>query len=616
MPSESDLKKFSLIQSFKGYRNKRDVCREEQGVAISGSQNIIMIDGEKIGVRPGFSYVGGRSTNRYGIEAGGSWKTSSGDQIMWRASNNTTNAVIEILIGASWEVLDQSLTNAKFRTVTYWDATNTQDLLLLVNGNSNIYSWSGGITTFASSTLNTITKQGTSTWAEERFLTGTKSIRVKDDSGTWREFQYTGGDTTTTLTGVTPDPTAFTITAGNSVTQKIETSANQPSANAKNDFIATYLNHLFVFSETERIVLMSKLNNFDDFSAPTSPRLPGEAATFTLDEEPKGAAIAPLGKSIYIFTRNYRYAFTFADSADLTKQTFNIDPTYAPLGGCTNSLAVSNIKNFITLITNEPTFDTLGNLQNMEGLQTSSLSDDIKNYFDVAEVDEASSSYYKNNSYVSIKSSSDYGSNNNILVRNLQNGYWETPWTLPSLNTFEHEGEIYANDPSTQNTYKLLDGYNDGQDGDTLGAPISAKWFSKHDNFGLPFNQKEFDIMWIDGYITPSTQLDIILTYDFGSYYQKFSLLGTNTDTGIVLVSTSGGLGYFSLGSRSLGGRGETLSSTGLRRFRGFITVPVRAFYELQTSIQSSGVNFRWEVLSFGFNLRMLISENNNLKIN
>jgi hypothetical protein len=120
--------------------------------------------------------------------------------------------------------------------------------------------------------------------------------------------------------------------------------------------------------------------------------------------------------------------------------------------------------------------------------------------------------------------------------------------------------------------------------------------------------------MWVDGYITPSTELDFILTYDFGSYYQKFTLKGTQT--GIILVSTGGGLGYYSLGSRSLGGRGETLSGTGLQRFRGFISIPARAFYELQFSVQSNGVNYRWELCNIGFNIRQIASQNNNIKIN
>jgi hypothetical protein len=615
MPREEALKSFTITDRFLGYKEKRDVTKEDRGVAISGSQNCIIVDGEKVGVRPGFEYVGGRSTDRYGIQGGGSWKTSSGEQIMWRSYFNDTNGVIEILYYGAWEVLNNSFSGGKFRSTTFWDNTELTDWLILVNGTSNIYAWSGATATFASATVNTLTLEGTTTWGEKRWLaSGTRGGRVKDSGGVWREFTYTGGEGTTTLTGVSVDLTAFTIPVGAPIFQSIRTTTNTPSSTAKNDFVIQYLQHLFVFNETSRIVLASEVNDYTDFSAPGSPRAPGDSITLTLDETPTGSAVAPTGSSLYIQTRNYYYQFAFKDSSDLVYQSFDINPTYIPNGGATNNLAISNIKNYITMITNEPTFDLLGNILNVEGIRSDAISDDIKNYMDGAVVDEASSGYYKNASYLSLKSSNNFGSNNNILVRDLQRGHWETPWTIPTLNTFEHEGSLYAHDPALRNTFKLLQGYSDGKDGTTEGAPISAKWYSPWDDFGLPFNQKEFDVMWIDGYITPSTKLYIYLSYDFGAYTQKLSLLGTNED--VILQNTGGGLGYYSLGSRSLGGRGQTLSETGLRRFRGFVTVPARAFYELQTSLQSNGVNHRWEAVEYGFNIRKIISENNNLKFN
>ena len=612
---EDSLKAFTITDSFLGFKDKRDVTKETRGVAVDGSQNCIIVDGEKIGVRPGFEYVGGRSTDRYGIQGGGSWKPSSGDQIMWRSYFNDTNGIIEVYFDDSWETLDEGMDNGKFRTTTYWDTTESIDLLIMVEGTADIMAWSGATATFASATANTLTLEGTDTWGEKRWLgTGTRGGRVKDDTGVWREFEYTGGEGTTTLTGVTVDLTAFAITAGNPILQSLRVTADTPSATAKNNFVGVYKQHLFCFNEENRIILASILNDYTDFTAASSPRLPGESISLTIDEVPTAWAVAPTGSSLYIQTLNYYYQFTFADSADLTKQGYDLEPTYMPNGGASNNLAISNIKNYITMITSEPTFDTLGNVLNVEGIRSTSLSDDIKKYMDDSEVDESAAGYYKNNSYLSIKSSDDFGSNNNILIRNLQKNYWETPWTLPSLLTFEHNGVLYAHDPSQKNTFKLLQGYSDGKNGIVEGAPISAKWFSSWDNFDLPFNQKEFDLIWVSGYITPSTKLRFYVSYDFGAYTQSFELLGTNED--VILTPSGGGIGYYSLGSRSLGGRGETLSETGLRRFRGFVTIPVRSFYEMQWSVQSNGVNYRWELCEIGFNVRKTNCQSNNLKFN
>lgn len=615
--NESILKGFTITDNFYGYKNKTDITKEDRGVAVSGSQNCIIVDGSKIGNRPGFEYIGGRSTDRYGIQGGGSWKTSTGTQIMWRSYYNHPTRYIEIFYNGAWEILDASITGggAKYRYTTFWDNTELIDKLILVNGSPNIFHWTGAITTFSSATANTITKEGTTTFGEERFsTTGTRKAKVKDDSGVWREFQYTGGTDTTTLTGVTVDLTAYTISAGAPIFEMVDVEVNVPSATSKNDFVANYTNHLIVFSETSRNVLGSKLNDFSDFTPQSSPRLPGESLTFVLDETPTGAAIAPTGSSLYIQTRNYYYQLTLVDSDDGSVQTISIQPTFIPDGGATNNLAVGNIKNYLTQITNEPTYDLLGNVLNVEGIRNESISDDIKNYMDASSVDEASVSYFKNNSFISIKSSDKFGSNNNLLIRDLQRSYWETPWTIPSLLTFEHNGELYAHDPSMKNTIKLYQGYSDGKNGTIEGAPISTKWFSSWDNFGLPFNQKEFDVMWIDGYITPNTKLKFYLSYDFGAETLNFELLGTADK--IVLSTSGGGLGYYSVGSRSLGGRGETLSETGLRRFRGFISIPARPFNELQWSVQSNGVNYRWEINQIGFNVRKLNEVNSNIKIN
>ena len=81
---------------------------------------------------------------------------------------------------------------------------------MFVDGSTNVYKWNGATTTFASCTSNTITKQGTDTWAESGFYTTSdKKIMLGGI-----EYTYTGGEVTTTLTGVTPDPTGVTIPVG------------------------------------------------------------------------------------------------------------------------------------------------------------------------------------------------------------------------------------------------------------------------------------------------------------------------------------------------------------------------------------------------------------------
>lgn len=619
--------KFWKINNFgKGFRSKKDVTVEEPGVAVSGSKNIQIIDDTKIGVRPGFSYLGGRSTDRYGIKDGGSWKTSTGDEYVLRSYSDGTNGIVEVYVGATWRNLTSAIATQGARFLNrgagnltgWWSSGQVMDLLLFVDGSDNIYMWSGGYATFASCTANTITLEGTETWAENRFLNadtyGTRTIRVLDDAGTWREATYTGGESTTALTGTT-DLTGYTISAGQPILQKIITTTDKPASGVSNDFLGMYLNYLFVFDKQRNAIQMSKNTNYTDFTAPTSPRLAGEAAPFNLDETPTGCITQADGDAFYISTQNQWYQFTFSTSADQSKEEIVIKPLKtSPLEGATNELAITNMKNYTVYTSGEPTIDNLGRVENIDTPQSVALSDDIKGFMDTAGATTSSNAYYKNNFYTSIREDSGDNANNRILIRNLRLGVWETPWTIPASVIFEYAGDLYAHDPSTKNTYKLLDSnYSDSYVSEVIQAPISAKWYSSHYDFDFPHNEKKFNICWIDGYIRANTEIDILLSYDFGKDTVKRTLKGT--DDNVVIVQTGGGLGYYSLGNRSLGGRGETLSETGLRRFRGFFTVPERPFYEMQISFQSEGVGYRWEIVSYGQNIQVIEGQQNQLKI-
>ena len=127
--------------------------------------------------------------------------TSSGNdgKLQYRFVNSN-NAVI-------WTDLLTSLTSVSFNFADYWDATNFRSLLLFVNGTSNIYEWTGGVTTFASATSNTITKQGTTTWAEEGFYNNntavgdsTTQFDITNPAGTTFRYTFDGTGTDPLIT--------------------------------------------------------------------------------------------------------------------------------------------------------------------------------------------------------------------------------------------------------------------------------------------------------------------------------------------------------------------------------------------------------------------------------
>lgn len=607
MLSDYQKSKFTMIDNFsKGYRDKRDVLKETPGTAVSGSQNIQITDAEKITLRPGYTLLGASNSSATGIKGGDSWLTSRGLEIPWRSYDDE----LEFYYSGSWRRLADSFTSAIFRAASIYDTTEAQDLLILVNGDSNLYMWSGGITTFASATANTITKEGTTSWSEEGFLTaGTRQVVI---GGT--TYTYTGGESTTTLTGVTPDPSVAGHAVGSIVHQALRTTANTPASGVDNDFIAVLGSQLFVFDKESRIVYVSALSSYADFSTLSSPRVPGDTATFTLDQTPTAAI--PLDdtegdlstRKIAISTRDYWYQILFQLSDDLTKERVVVKRLKTTsLQGAAFDLGIDKMKNPIVYVSNEPTVEQLGSVENINTPQNRPLSDSIKNTLNVYGVDEASCKYHRNDFYISVKNSTSSGANNRILVWDVENGLWQAPWTIGGI-LFEYDGGLYIHSSVTPETYRLLDGYKDND------KPYTAKWFDVHNGFGKPHNLKVFDTMMIEGYIKPDTEITIYLTYDFGAETKSFTISGKNSN--IVLKTTGTGLGQFSLGTRNLGGTGETLSDSGLRYFEGFVSIPPRPFRRLQTSFQSSGEDNRWEIVNFGYNVSHVNNVDNKRKIN
>lgn len=609
MPRESTLKKFTTIEDFSaGYKNKRDITKETPGTAVFGSQNIITIDGEKIGNRPGYTEFGGSSQGQYPILGGGNWKTHTGVQYPLRSYDNGSSVQLEVYLGTVegnaknvWHTIGTGFNSASLRFATFWDTTEVQDLLLLVDGGSDIDMWSGGVTTFASATSNTITKEGTSTWAESRFLAnGTRQVTIDGTT-----YTYTGGETTTTLTGVTPDPTVAGHAVGETVTQTIRTTANTPASGFGNDFIKVLNNQLYVFDKERRDVYKSAVDDYTDYTF-SSPRTVGEGALLTLDETPTSAEV--FQETMLVTTTNYIYRIALQLSNDLQNESVLVDVLKtSSLEGTAFDLGITKMKNFVVSVSNEPTIDNIGNIENIDTPQNVNLSDPIKKDMDRYGVDKVIASYFKNDFYVGVKNKSTDGANNRLLKRNLSSGSWETPWTMPAGILFEYEGDLYMHSSVEAVTYKLFDGYSDAD------TPITSKWYSPFLSFGHRHKQKVFDKIWVDGYIQADTDIDVYVSYDYGAETIKNTISGTDDD--ILIKSGGGGLGTYSLGTHALGATGATTSGN-LKRFRGFINVMPRPFYEMQISFQSNGKNIQWELVAYGMNVRLLDSQNNNLNIN
>lgn len=523
------------------------------------------------------------------VEGSYEWQAHRGDGLYLKSYDDALFVKYTTGLGGDgeWYMINDGYTAVDFEFAEWWDsATEAQDLLLFVNGDANMRMWSGGVASFSSATWGgasgTITKEGTTTWAEEGFLTGgTRQIIINGVT-----YTYTGGETTTTITGVTPNPTLVAHAAGDVAIQAPRVTATTPASGFKNDHIAVLDNQVYVGSETSREVYVSANNDYIDYTF-ASPRTPGQGALLTLDGVCKGFAVDL--EAMYISAGDdFWFQTVLTTSDDNTREILTVKRLKtSPQQGALGQSAIGKIKNFIVFVSNEPTLDFLGNVENINVQQSLPISDPIKTEFENLTLTLLPHiKYYKNNIYITVPSDSK------MLIFNLDKGYWEAPWVLPAGRLAIIDDELYLHSNTTGQTFKLFQGYNDN------GNPIEAKARFSYMNYGDRVNMKNHTEWFTEGYITPSTELtrEVFYELDGSDGSATETILGTPSDI-IFSSSSDGSLGKSSLGKVSLGGGGL---GTTLNKFRVIHGTVKNNFFEEFVEYRTNEVDQQWEILAFG----------------
>lgn len=230
MNSNPQKEKFALTTGSLGYKTRSDATATPRGYLVSGSQNVLINeatdkDGDKVETRAGYTMQGATSTDRNGIISEFVFKTKAGNTIMGRMDDNGD---LEFYSenSSAWETLYTGLNGSyPIRWCTVWNGTELIRELLFVNHSSTMYEWSGAIGTLVNdAAVAAGTIDINEVIATQGFLTtGTRSIRIKDSGGTWRETVYTAqvGSQFT----VSTDLSAYTFDVGAQVVQVVRANA-------------------------------------------------------------------------------------------------------------------------------------------------------------------------------------------------------------------------------------------------------------------------------------------------------------------------------------------------------------------------------------------------------
>lgn len=660
---------FKLVSRFKGYIEREDVTNVDANYLIKGSQNVVSTDSRHIANRKGYTLFGSANSALSPILSWYDWFSHRGQDWHLRSSDDQG---LQVYFNGDWQTLDDSvLSSFELSYSEFWDTTEQQDVLLMVCGDKNIYMWSGGAATFASATANTITKEGATSWAEEGFLTaGTKQIVIDGIT-----YTYTGGETTTTLTGVTPNPTLGGHTVGAVILQKLRTSSGQPVASSAytnttiafvdsnpdtitdsaNGFVTagfvagdvitvtgsasnnktftiatvaagtitlvasdtvvaegagasititairswtndvllgTVRNQLYVGSFNSREVYVSKVGDYDNFSAPSVPRTVGDSAILQLDGVPIAGTVQE--DHMYITARYGQwYDISFQLSSDLTSEELIVNRLKTgPQQNAIASTAVFKTKNDVVFVSQDKTFDTLGRVERINTPQSRPLSYPVKLLFERLDLTDASGIYWNNFVYIAVPNESV------VLIYNVIEGYWETPQVLPIVGFSIIGGDLYGHSNAVPETYKLFDGYNDN------GNPIEAIAKFAYQNGSERTALKLFNEFYTEGYMTTNTELTLSLAYEYEGAAGVKSYTLTDEIVTFFTPVTDGSLGKNSLGKANLGGSFNQIDETLPPKFRVITPLaPTPRFFEFSPIYSSNDVDQRWEILCFGSNM-------------
>lgn len=602
---------YSLVSKFPlGYRSREDVTNLPPGTLIVGSQNVLTNVSERVQIRQGYSVDGMESDVLGPVLASFDWLTRGNGEVHMRAGGLTSAGndgklqyrYVDSSGTVTFRDLTVGLSTVAYNFTQWWNTSESLREVLFVNGTSNIFRWNGATAVVLSNTATTLTKTGTTSWLDDGFYTNAdKNIVINGVT-----YAYTGGEDTTTLTGLTalPDVT------GEVVHQAVVTVANSDmtgiTATFPNGLIKVMNNQIYLGALTSSVVWLSKVNVYTDFSGST-PRQTGDGGTLILDQNLIGFNLQgdQTSPTMYVGTQDIWYKFNFDDFISVTGasgQTFGA--TAIKTGrqqGPQSQALISSMKNNTIAVTNEPTIDEIGVLENyFTQIQTRNLSDPIKLDVDGYDFTDGSIFYWRFYILVAVPKEGV------VRVFNLNTNNWEAPQTLPISHFYIVDGELYGHSYNTFESYKLFTGYADRVYPGFSGFPIAANWIFSYQNYGVRDAYKSANKFYIEGYINANTTVTATINYELdGCKVSRSFQLDGNDSQFVCLLSAEGSLGKESLGKIKLGGENINSIQNLPPKFRWIPTFSPHDFFECNFEFSVLGTDNRMELLAFGLATRM-----------
>lgn len=520
-------------------------------------------------------------------------------------------------------------------TITAVDSNGAATAILIATGGSGYstgaaQATTGGygalctinISTVASPSGTELTKQDVSiSWQQAGFSTtsGEKKIMI---SGV--EYTYTGGESTPTLTGVTPNPIA--IPNGTVAIQSVMTASSKPSAGFKADFLKVINNQVYVGSYSSRLCYISQNLDFTNYAVPT-PRVAGSPELLTLDGALNGIGVRQ-GNAHISFGSGEWAVITFSDITVGTTLTQKTNVDVKPVSKLQSAYAhefITTVGDSLIYLAKDNQLRLFGDVNNAFTPQYPSLSQEICTELSADNFTGGNLKSIGEFTYLTAPASGKtyiyqqrqlIDANGVVTAERL----WHSPmiWGLSRID--EIDGVVYGYSKSNPQVYQLWDTEQWHDDSPTdEQLPYSCYAALRYTTGGKRQGLLSFDKNFTEGYIDPGTILNMKMNYNYsGATDVSNVLINSVKQPAYLFTSSLGSMGDTSLGDKSLGDEGADAieDSSGLPKFKCISPLPIHNIFEFQQVYYSDEINSRWELLAVGTNMQIEKEQNASFIIN
>lgn len=451
--------------------------------------------------------------------------------------------------------------------------------------------------------------------AENNVTVGTDSTlylkfkKVIKNTRTGTHYGYLGGESTTTLTSVMPNPSG-SVNVNDLFVQALIPHANLPEDGYNIDNIFSFNNNVLFSSEEDERVMMSLNTDYEIFT-PSSPRTAGQGTTFTLDDP--GSKFGVIGKQLIMLAGDSAYLPRFeqiAVGAAVAETVLVEKRSFGSGQGAYSQETVIQVDDAIAFLSNEPTLRLYESVEQITDRSIKALSNPIKPDFDAENWARAVGIWHGSR----ILMHSRVNSRLYILewVETPDGGvtrFWQPPQIMPIGAFAEDSGYLYAFSSADGKSLLPFNGESDYvydfSGAEASKVPIDARMKLAYNGFGKRGNLKCFDEMFVEGEISQNCD-DLLLQveYDFGGATALNEQFIDGSDLSIILETIEAtSIGQQSLGTEPLGGALEE-PAVGAH-FQTILEYAKEDFYLLGINFSTNEVDRTWTISAVGPNAQL-----------